>query len=125
MTDQAVSVPPDGALAIEPLGPPPPAVWPKLEDTPVVEYGNIVNLQTVFDGVILTVGQASPPLLIGDIPAQKAQLEAMESVPIRVLGRYFVSVGQATVLVDQLEHAIGQHELLMATIQATTGPPGS
>ena len=54
----------------------------------VIEMASTFTGQVSPDGVILTIAQTTPPLVLGSSEEQRAQLKQVTSVKAKVLGRY-------------------------------------
>ncbi len=64
----------------------------------------IFNLGAGPDGVQLTIGQVEPPLLSGDPQERAKQVAGLTEAPVRVLGRYSMSLTRAR----ELHKALGE-----------------
>ena len=55
------------------------------------------------DGIILTVGQISPPLLLGTPDQQLKEAQQIREVPVNILGRFIMSPARARELSKALD----------------------
>lgn len=78
-------------------------------DLPVGEEGRP-------DGLVLTVGRATVPLVTGTPEEIEAQAANIASIPVVTLARFSVSVARARELRDLLERVLSAHDK-----QATQG----
>lgn len=86
-------------------GRPVPVDWPN-SDSEEVHWVNAIALQLGKGAIIISFGQAAPPLIGG--PSEKAfeQLQALESVEATVLGKYVLTFKEASELVANLQIAL-------------------
>ena len=68
------------------IGRPVPLTWLDVEDVPVF-FANQFVIQYEQDEFILTLGQMTPPLLLGTPEEQVDQLENLDFVPVKPLAR--------------------------------------
>lgn len=67
-----------------------PLEWPQDANQQAVAMTNVMAVQATQDGLIVTFGQASPPLLTGSDEERKQNFDAMKSVAPAVLGRFII-----------------------------------
>ena len=79
-----------------------PLVWMD-SDAPAVLYANQFALQRSGGDLFLAVGQLVPPLLLGSQEEQRDQLKQLSFVPVRIVGRYLVTLGEMRELADLLK----------------------
>jgi hypothetical protein len=81
--------------------------WPGIEETPILTANQFLlqidPVGTEPDLMILTVGQATPPAVVGTPDQQLRRLQEIESVDVRVLARYSVTSRRLKELVDALK----------------------
>jgi hypothetical protein len=86
-----------------------PYVVTGLEDTPIL----FVNWATIrHDGAefILTLGQVSPPVLLGTPEEQSQQAKLVGAVPIRVVGRFGIPANRMVEIVRTLGENLSNYE---------------
>jgi hypothetical protein len=95
-------------------------VWPG--DLPVVVALNQVATQVTRGPsgapgeIIMTVGHAAPPLLVGDPEEQRAQAQAVDEVPVQVLGRFSMGREQVGQMLSVLATAAEQWDRQAAVV---------
>jgi hypothetical protein len=80
-------------------------IWAGVEDVPIL-YANTFISQfdpTSMGGFILTVGQLTPPVLLGTEDEIKEQAERVSYVPVRAVARIAVTRGKLDELIAILE----------------------
>jgi hypothetical protein len=63
-----------------------PLVWIGPEEVPI-QFANQFLVQVNEEEVIITVGQVSPPIVLGTAEQQMEAMQAVEVVPVRVASR--------------------------------------
>lgn len=71
-----------------------------------VQLASTFICQPTVDGLILTICQSLPPVIMGTPESQKAQLEKISSVKAKVLGRFVLTTKRAEELVGLLQGVI-------------------
>ena len=79
-----------------------PLVYVGAEDVPIM-YANHYVIQHQQDEFILTVGQVSPPILIGDEAEQREQAERLSYVPVKVVARLALTRARLTEVIAVLQ----------------------
>jgi flagellar motor switch/type III secretory pathway protein FliN len=95
------------AAMTEPEFMPLPLVYVGIDDVPIL-YANQFIVQHQQDEFIISVGQVSPPVLLGDEAEQREQAARLSYVPVRVVARLGLTRQRLaeliTVLETNLEH---------------------
>ena len=86
-----------------------PIVWIGVEETPI-EYINQFVSQVDGEGFIVTVGQLTPPVLMGTPDELREQAEAISHVSVRPVVRLGLTAGKMMELVAILQANIDQAE---------------
>ncbi len=84
-----------------------PPVYVGIDDVPIL-YANHFIIQHQQAEFILSVGQVSPPILLGDEAEQREQAERLSYLPVKVVARLALTRERLqelmTVLQDNLKH---------------------
>jgi hypothetical protein len=62
--------------------------------------------QATEDGVVLTICQSTPPVIVGTPESQKEQFERIKSIKAKVLARYSLTRKRAEELIGILQQSI-------------------
>jgi len=85
------------------------ASWVGLDDEPVLAANQFISQYN--EGMFfVSIGQLTPPALLGTEKEQRRQLEELGYVPIRTLGRYALSPSAMAALVRVLQANLKRHE---------------
>ena len=79
-----------------------PLVYVGIEDVPIL-YANQFIIQHQQDEFIISVGQLSPPVLLGDESEQREQAERLSYVPVKVVARLALTRQRLTELITVLQ----------------------
>ena len=79
-----------------------PLLFVGAEELPIL-YANHFVIQYERDAFILTVGQLSPPILIGNESEQREQLEALSYVEVKTVARLAFTRGRLDELIGILQ----------------------
>jgi hypothetical protein len=71
-----------------------------------IQYANQFVVQANDGELVIVVAQVAPPLLLGDGDEVLAQAKTLPFVPVKVLGRYGVSIEKTKQLRDLLDRQI-------------------
>jgi predicted GNAT superfamily acetyltransferase len=96
----------------EPEGVEVPIAWMGPEDVPIL-FANafVAQFDQTLDAFILTIGQMTPPALIGASPEElRAQAEQITFVPVKPVARFALSPGRMRELVAVLHANLDQQE---------------
>jgi hypothetical protein len=96
-----------------------PVAWIGLDERPI-ELANQFLIQHEPNEFILTIGQLSPPPLIGSQEQQAEQVEALDFVPIRALCRVSMAPNRLRDLIAILQETWKRHDRHMEEIDPTT-----
>ena len=81
--------------------------WP--EDVDAARMANVFAIQATPDGVVMTLGQANPPIPFGtSLEEQKRQALSISEVTANVLCRVILSPERLRELADALAQVLGQ-----------------
>jgi hypothetical protein len=94
--------------------------WPEI-DLPVLMV-NAIGVQFNTEGIVLTLGQALPPLFGGPPEEQVKNLQQVGSVPVRPYGRFLLSERSVQELVVNLTAAVREHQRFMGLLPAVVEP---
>ena len=72
-------------MANEPGAKPVPLVWDEAEDLPVVLANEALGLVGSYGEVLLTLGQSTPPVLLGDEEERRRRFEEISEVHVKPL----------------------------------------
>jgi len=86
-----------------------PLTWENLESVPVF-FSNQYVCQYNQDEFILTFGQMTPPMLLGDLEDRAEQLRRLEYVPVKPLARVAFTYKRLVELIQVLEINREQYE---------------
>ena len=86
-----------------------PVTWENVEDVPVF-FANQYVCQFNQDEFILTLGQMTPPMLLGDLEERAEQLQRLGSVPVKPLARIAFTYSRLVELINVLEANRWQYE---------------
>ncbi|MHB8684140.1 MAG: hypothetical protein ACYC9X_07445 [Dehalococcoidia bacterium] len=90
-----------------------PVAWIGLDDAQII-YVNQLILQMGapdhLDEFILTFGQLHPPALMGDLEQNRAQLQSMPYVPVKVVAKLALSEGRVRELLAVIEEILGKYD---------------
>lgn len=97
-----------------------PVVWSSPEDVPILFANTFVcQFEQTLDSFILTVGQLTPPALIGATPEElREQVENIAYVPVTPVARFGLTTARLQELIALLQANLDQME------RATTMRPG-
>lgn len=96
--------PPDDGIAV-------PVVWASPEDVPILFANTFVcQFDQTLDAFMLTVGQLTPPPLIGTPEEIRAQAEKVDFVLVKTVARLAVSPGRMRELIAALQANVDQLE---------------
>jgi len=83
-------------------------VWVGVDEAPIVFANQFLG--TVFEGeVVLTLGQATPPALLGTPEQQLEQARQLNFIPIRPMTRVAMNVARLRELIGILEQTLENH----------------
>lgn len=100
---------------------PVPVAWPN-PDSQEVHWANAIALQLGKGAIIVSFGQAAPPLIGGPPDKAVEQMQAVQSVEATVLGKYVLTFQEASELVVSLQQAL---RTAAEQESRTSGPRGS
>jgi hypothetical protein len=88
-----------------------PLVWTGAEDVPIL-FGNsfVCQFDADLSAFIITVGQVTPPALLGPPEALAEQARQIEFVPVRVIARLAVTPSRMNELIQVLHANVDQRE---------------
>lgn len=86
-----------------------PLAYVGMEDVPVL-YANNFVIQTYEGDSILTIGQLSPPLLLGSDEERLRQVDQVSYVPVKVIARLSLSRARIQELLEVLSAHIERQE---------------
>ncbi len=78
-----------------------------------VQLGPPVGQGGAPDGIYVLAGVLTPPILVGDPEQLKAQVAAIQAVPVRPVAQLVMNPEHAVVLRDALNQILGQYDALM------------
>ena len=81
---------------------PVPLVYVGIDDVPIL-YANQFIIQHQQDEFIISIGQVSPPVLLGDEAEQREQAERLSYVPVKVVARLALTRQRLTELIAVLQ----------------------
>lgn len=83
-------------------------VWVGIDDTPIVFANQFLG--SVFEGeVVLTLGQATPPALLGTPEQQLEQARQLNFIPIRPIARVAMNLARLQELIGILQQTVENH----------------
>jgi hypothetical protein len=88
-----------------------PVTWENVEGVPVF-FANQYVCQFNQDEFILTFGQMTPPMLLGDEQDRAEQLQRLEYVPVKPLARMAFTYSRLVELINVLQANREQYEQL-------------
>ncbi len=78
-----------------------------VDDVPVLLANQfLLQAEQHSDGFIVSIGQLTPPILMGSADEQRQQAQQIPFVPIRIIGRYSLSRERAAALAGLLQQAL-------------------
>jgi hypothetical protein len=86
-----------------------PLTWENVEDVPVY-FSNQYVCQYNQDEFILTFGQMTPPMLLGELHDRAEQLRQIEHVPVKPLARVAFTYARLVELINVLQINREQYE---------------
>ena len=90
-----------------------PVAWIGLDDAQIL-YANQMILQMGapdhLDEFILTFGQLHPPALLGDPGQQRAQLQSMPFVPVKIVAKLALSEARVRELQAVIAEILGKYD---------------
>jgi hypothetical protein len=86
-----------------------PLAWVGPDEVPVVLANQFIS-QFHHDGFVLTVGQVTPPIILGSDEQQRDQLEALTFVPVRPLARFALTEQRVRELIKLLTDNLAMYE---------------
>ena len=87
-----------------------PLVWVGLDELSIL-FANQVLIQHVVRGeFVLTLGQVTPPVLLGDQDAKEQQFEAVTYVPVKPVARVSLSRERLQELIRVLQENLAAHD---------------
>lgn len=91
-----------------------PVTWIGLDDVPV-HYANQFVCQFQPDEFILSIGNLTPPMLLGPPDEQQKQLQQLAYVPIRPIARIAMTPSRLRELIQVLQQNLQQYESFQDT----------
>lgn len=91
-----------------------------LHDVPLMA-ANLFIAQVHQDEVILTIGQAAPPVVMGTSEEVREQLKQIDKVPARVVARLSLTPLRLRQLIGILQETVGKQEFLLSRLQTAQG----
>lgn len=95
-----------------------PVAWVGMDEAPIL-VANQFMLQSQPYEFLLTVGQMSPPALLGSPDEKAEQARQIDYVPIRVLARLGLSPTRVRELIAILQDQLERHDKNMEQIDPT------
>lgn len=95
-----------------------------VEDVPVF-FANQYVCQFNQDEFVLTIGQMTPPMLLGELQDRAEQLQRLEYVPVKPLARIAFTYTRLVELIQVLEINREQYEEAERRRNEGMGGPGS
>ncbi len=86
-----------------------PAVWIGLDEIPIQLCSQIFVQVAGPDEILVTLGQAAPPLVTGTLEEQELQLRATPFVPIRPLVRFSLTRHRLAEFAAVMTQALDAH----------------
>lgn len=87
-----------------------PLIWIGLDDAPI-ELANVFQVQVSAQGeLLLNVGQAAPPALVGTPEERAAQLQKLGFVQSRTLARLALTPHRVRELINVLQQVLTAHD---------------
>jgi hypothetical protein len=84
-------------------------VWVGVDETPIVFANQFLG--TVFEGeVVLALGQATPPALLGTPEQQLEQARQLNFIPIKPMTRVAMNVARLREFIGVLQQTVENHE---------------
>ena len=94
---------PQGDIAI-------PIVWVGNEDVPIYAVNNFTAQYTERDEFLLTLGQITPPLLLGSDEEKRAQAEKISYVGVTAVARIGLNRHRVKQLIEVLQQNLANHD---------------
>lgn len=95
--------------------------WGNVQDLPlnfvnqiVAQLGAPAGPEQVPDGIIVILGHAAPPVIVGSEEAIQRQVDALSSVQVQPLGRFVMSRERAEELLQVLAQSVAQYDEIVA-----------
>lgn len=86
-----------------------PLVWVGFNDE-TIKTASIFACQIYAENeIILTVGQVTPPMILGDAEQRAAQAQALPFAQVRTLAKFGLTVSRAEKLISVLQNTIRAH----------------
>jgi hypothetical protein len=102
-------MPEDSTPGDTPQGRSVPLLWVDLETTPVL-FANQLLVQHHGSEFIISVGQVTPPALIGTDEERRQALAALEFVPVRTVARVGLTAQRMTEFVRVMQENLSTYE---------------
>jgi hypothetical protein len=90
-----------------------PIVWVGVEDTEIL-FANQFLVQFNQQEILLTIGQLTPPVILGPVEQQVQQAERLSYIPVKTVGRFGLTR-------DRLEELIGVLQTTARNFDARDG----
>ncbi len=101
-----------------------PVAWIGLDDAQIIYVNQLILQLAAPDHLgefILTFGQLHPPALLGDPEQNRAQLQSMAYVPVKVVAKLALSEDRLRELLAVIEKVLGKHdEMKIKTAEPST-----
>ena len=101
-----------------------PLTWVNVDDVPVF-FANQYVCQFNQDEFILTFGQMTPPMLLGELEDRADQLEQLEYVPVKPLARVAFTYSRLVEIIQVLEINREQYEQVQRMSNEGMGGDGT
>lgn len=98
------------------------ARWTDLDALPVLLVNQVVG-QVLRGEITLTLGHVSPPALVGTDEQKRAQMDAIDVLPIRPVGRFTMTIGSLREIKHTLEETIAIYEREQALMEQLERAP--
>ena len=86
-----------------------PVAWVGVEDVPLLFANQVLAQLDDVGEILLTFGQATPPLLLGDDEEKQAQLSNIGFVPVKPVARVAFSRPRLEQLIQLLNETLDNH----------------
>jgi hypothetical protein len=97
------------------------AVWVGVEDLPIVFVNQSIGQVDDRGDIILTFGQATPPIILGTPEQQRQQLQDVPFIQVRPVSRLTLSRPRAEEVVRMLQQTLENQQRMVAALQAQEG----
>ncbi len=99
-----------------------PLAWVGLDEVPI-QFANQFVIQFQPNEFVISIGQATPPAIVGTPDQIAEQIAEVEFVPVRPIARIGLNRDRIVELLAALQANLGNHDQTLANLDPTAPPP--